>query len=365
MKRAFKMNPGHIYILQNPSFPEDLLKIGKTTRTPIERAKELSSNSGVPTEFNVVFDIFTPDCNISEKEVHEELKKYRVTTNREFFKLAIDTAKEVIITVVTEHIENEVVLLEETIEDRTLQFKNELENEFLQFKNELKNEIVEKKKYIEKIKPVKQEKPFITGYNQPVWFDYPFIKHDNEEELEVYEARRTAGTQRVVEAQKIVEEQRLVEQQKSDEQNLAKEREEEEKYKALSIKEQYEVLKNEYEKQKIVKVQREEERKKYETWREEYRVLSVANEQDEAQRIKYNAWTKEYNAWTKEYNIWKVKYEERRVERQNKQRKQARLETQDNTGKLEWYYWLYMGLVILGIIFMCIDDVYLDSKFLG
>ena len=154
--RNKKLNPGYIYILQNPSFP-DLLKIGKTTRTPTERAKEVSRGTGIPTKFNVVFDIFTPDCDISEKEVHKRLKEYRVATDREFFKLPIDVAKESVIEVVTKHRENEITLLERTREEKVLQFKSELENEFLQFKNELKNEIVEKRKHLEKIRPVTQK----------------------------------------------------------------------------------------------------------------------------------------------------------------------------------------------------------------
>ena len=158
------MNPGYIYILQNPSFPEDLLKIGKTTRTPKERAEEVSKGTGIPTKFNVVFDIFTPDCDISEKEVHEKLKKYRVTTNREFFKLDIDIAKEAVITVVAEYIENEIILLEETAEKRILQLKNKLGNDFSEFKKKLKNEIIEKRKYLKKIKSVRQEEFFVEEY---------------------------------------------------------------------------------------------------------------------------------------------------------------------------------------------------------
>ena len=191
--RNKKLNPGYIYILQNPSFP-NLLKIGKTTRTPTERASELSSSSGIPTKFNVVFDIFTTNCDTGEKEVHEKLKEYRAASNREFFELTIDMAKETVIKVVAKHIENEIGLLEETTEEKILQFKNELESE-----------IVERKKYLKEIKPVKTEQLY-SDYNQPVWFDYPFIKHNDEEEREVYEARRTTGTQRVIKAQRITDE---------------------------------------------------------------------------------------------------------------------------------------------------------------
>ncbi len=37
---------GHIYILMNPTMP-GYLKIGMTTRSPEERARELSNSTGV------------------------------------------------------------------------------------------------------------------------------------------------------------------------------------------------------------------------------------------------------------------------------------------------------------------------------
>lgn len=48
------IEPGHIYILVNPSM-EGLVKIGKTTRDPESRARELSQATGVPTPFYVAF----------------------------------------------------------------------------------------------------------------------------------------------------------------------------------------------------------------------------------------------------------------------------------------------------------------------
>ena len=59
--------PGHVYVLQNPAFPH-LLKIGFTTRTPEERAEELSRHSGVPTPYRVVFSEFFEDCYAAEQD---------------------------------------------------------------------------------------------------------------------------------------------------------------------------------------------------------------------------------------------------------------------------------------------------------
>lgn len=84
-------NPGYIYILANPS-TQDIVKIGKSQRNPDERAKELSSATGVPTPFVVVYQAYFSDCDKAEIFVHTILDKYRVANNREFFKVAIPTA---------------------------------------------------------------------------------------------------------------------------------------------------------------------------------------------------------------------------------------------------------------------------------
>lgn len=77
---------GYIYILINPSM-EGLVKIGKTKRDPKERVKELSSVTGVPTPFILIFDAYFDNCSKAEDYVHTllEQKNYRVSTNREFF----------------------------------------------------------------------------------------------------------------------------------------------------------------------------------------------------------------------------------------------------------------------------------------
>ncbi len=82
-------NSGYIYVLINPSF-EGMVKIGKTTRDPNERAKELSATTGVPTPFILVYYKQFKDCNIAETEIHQILESngYRVNENREFFKIS-------------------------------------------------------------------------------------------------------------------------------------------------------------------------------------------------------------------------------------------------------------------------------------
>jgi hypothetical protein len=89
--------PGYIYVMVNPSM-EGLVKIGKTTREPEFRAKELSQATGVATPFYVAFNIFVSDCHSAEEYVHAVLehKGFRNTANREFFQMPLSQAIEVL-----------------------------------------------------------------------------------------------------------------------------------------------------------------------------------------------------------------------------------------------------------------------------
>lgn len=80
---------GYVYVMINPSLP-DIVKIGKTTREPSERAKELSSATGVPTPFILVYSKPFADCHFAEKVIHGyfEDKGARVNGNREFFRVS-------------------------------------------------------------------------------------------------------------------------------------------------------------------------------------------------------------------------------------------------------------------------------------
>lgn len=84
------MVPGYIYILINPSMP-GLIKIGRTLRDSRMRARELSS-TGVPTPFQVAFELFTKQHEALEAMIHNELNDFRVSTSREFFRYPLDKA---------------------------------------------------------------------------------------------------------------------------------------------------------------------------------------------------------------------------------------------------------------------------------
>ena len=89
---------GYVYVLMNPSL-QNMVKIGKTTREPEERAKELSSVTGVPTPFIVVYSCMFESCSDAETFVHTylETKGFRVASNREFFEIPINIGIDAVI----------------------------------------------------------------------------------------------------------------------------------------------------------------------------------------------------------------------------------------------------------------------------
>jgi len=96
------MQEGYIYALQNKSFGEHHIKIGKTTNISEIRAKQLSARTGVPESFDVAFTCQVADCNLAERKIHNRLKAYRTNKKREFFLIPIKVASKVIISVCKE-----------------------------------------------------------------------------------------------------------------------------------------------------------------------------------------------------------------------------------------------------------------------
>ncbi len=88
--RTTYMNPGYVYILVNPSLP-GCVKIGRTLRDSRARARELFT-SGLPTPFQVAFEIFSECHDELEAAIHVELRDFRITDNREFFRYPLDKA---------------------------------------------------------------------------------------------------------------------------------------------------------------------------------------------------------------------------------------------------------------------------------
>jgi hypothetical protein len=103
--KPFETDPGaaYLYILTNPEFRE--VKIGFTERSPNERAKELSSATGVPSEFQVKHDWFVPADQVRalEAEIHKKLRHQGYHHKKEFFSIGVDAAVEFIEEVLGHH----------------------------------------------------------------------------------------------------------------------------------------------------------------------------------------------------------------------------------------------------------------------
>ncbi|MGI5473345.1 GIY-YIG nuclease family protein [Streptomyces sp. CA-132043] len=81
---------GFVYVQRNPAFP-DMLKIGYSDRLAEDRARDLSRTS-VPFPFEVLFRALSSRPEEVERAVHRLLTAQRVSANREFFRVSLDTA---------------------------------------------------------------------------------------------------------------------------------------------------------------------------------------------------------------------------------------------------------------------------------
>lgn len=88
---------GYVYILTNPSFREDWVKIGKSARPVDLRSKELD-NTAVPLPFEIFATMQTRKFHAVEKLVHktiDRLTDLRIRQNREFFNVAPQLALDI------------------------------------------------------------------------------------------------------------------------------------------------------------------------------------------------------------------------------------------------------------------------------
>lgn len=85
---------GYVYILTNPSFKEDWVKIGKSSRPVDIRSKELD-NTAVPLPFEIYATLKTAKYSEAEKLIHHYIERFtnlRIRNNREFFNVAPEEA---------------------------------------------------------------------------------------------------------------------------------------------------------------------------------------------------------------------------------------------------------------------------------
>jgi len=139
------MTQGYIYALINPSL-HGLVKVGKTVKEPEVRAKEISSDTGVPTPFIVAFKVFVSDCDSAEIFLHSllQVKGFRINQNREFFNAPLEEIISSMIELQNSSNFRVTVETPETNAEDNNAFFAELEDEFL---NEL--EVVQTPVYID------------------------------------------------------------------------------------------------------------------------------------------------------------------------------------------------------------------------
>jgi len=104
--------PGYVYILTNPSFREDWVKIGKSARPVDVRSKELD-NTAVPLPFEIYATMKTVKYNEAERLVHKYIERFtnlRIRNNREFFNVKPEEAFEIFkdVSMVIDDVEIEV-----------------------------------------------------------------------------------------------------------------------------------------------------------------------------------------------------------------------------------------------------------------
>ena len=92
---------GAVYIISNPSFGADVVKIGLTRRVFNECESRLSelNNASVPFLFNPHCILWSDDCFKLENDLHKEFDQYRVNkmnTRKEYFKLPLSEIERVV-----------------------------------------------------------------------------------------------------------------------------------------------------------------------------------------------------------------------------------------------------------------------------
>ena len=109
--------PGYVYILTNPSFREDWVKIGMSSRPVTQRVSELD-NTSVPLPFDIYATMKTVKYTEAEKHIHRYIERFtnlRIRDNREFFNIKPEVALDIFREVATLIDDAEI---EETYKDK-------------------------------------------------------------------------------------------------------------------------------------------------------------------------------------------------------------------------------------------------------
>jgi hypothetical protein len=87
---------GVLYVMRCVAMNDEVYKVGWTSNSAEQRARELSTATGVPLAFVVVESWRHKDAEALEKGVHAMLGPYRLNNSREFFKLSYPDLKAII-----------------------------------------------------------------------------------------------------------------------------------------------------------------------------------------------------------------------------------------------------------------------------
>lgn len=161
-----KSNHGYVYILSNPSMP-GLLKIGMTRFDPTRRVQELSSATGVPTQFQLIYYREFHNCVAAELEIHSVLaaKGMRYNDQREFF--SVDSVEAI----------NTLLSLEDECVDEVSEDLVEVcnFNEDIDWNEDYSNRMALQ----DEIRNTEQYKEF-DDFVHSTMFNIPFLKEDTE-----------------------------------------------------------------------------------------------------------------------------------------------------------------------------------------
>lgn len=86
--------PGYVYILTNPSFREDWVKIGKSSRPVDVRSKELD-NTAVPLPFEIFATMKTTKYNEAMQDIDAVSNAEQIEITRKEVESLVDLKKEI------------------------------------------------------------------------------------------------------------------------------------------------------------------------------------------------------------------------------------------------------------------------------
>lgn len=89
MTESGESKVGYIYIAVSAGLAENVCKVGATTNSPLERARQLSASTSSALPFVIAYSRRVANPFQVETSIHNQLEDYRVNESREFFNVPI------------------------------------------------------------------------------------------------------------------------------------------------------------------------------------------------------------------------------------------------------------------------------------